>query len=568
MLYLCTLLLYSINLCLNGGSSSPVILAVQQGEQIIPVDTLAPDHTGCVRFEGEKALEPGQYMFVQNNRRLFNFLISDTNRTDISFTATINDSRTREIHVTGSEENNAYIRFYQFLQDKYAMIEKMTDMAEVVRMEETIREYTQFLAERYEGSMLSIIARNIFTPPHSADWDLLHYFDYIDFEDPRFLNTAILPLRLNEFFSRMTVPVPDSLIRYVDRFFERPMHPKVMNYCARYLFTYFFTGEIMGMESVAVHLAEKYFLTGIVEYPDEETRREMENFVLFNKQCLLGMKAPELSLPDRTGEKISVLDIAAPYTLVVFFEDGCPVCSDELLKLRRFIEEYKGPEIRVYAVYAQDKEDVFLRYADFFPTGWITVWDPCFESDFHKKYNVRGTPRFFLLDRQKRIIGRDLGTETLKTLIDQRNKTGLPKRPAAPQLSLQTENGASFSLYDVDAFHTILYFYDPACAVCGLVTKQLYDLYISSGNKDIEVYAVYTGSDYNAWRIWLAEGGYTEWVNVWDAGGSGDVFRLYNVQDPPLIMLLDKDKGILTERLSVEELSYIIKTLMPDEPLF
>lgn len=58
------------------------------------------------------------------------------------------------------------------------------------------------------------------------------------------------------------------------------------------------------------------------------------------------------------------------------------------------------------------------------------------------------------------------------------------------------------------------------------------------------------------------------WVNVWDAGGSGDVFRLYNVQDPPLIMLLDKDKGILTERLSVEELSYIIKTLMPDEPLF
>ncbi|MFA7210535.1 MAG: hypothetical protein WC110_03690, partial [Bacteroidales bacterium] len=100
------------------------------------------------------------------------------------------------------------------------------------------------------------------------------------------------------------------------------------------------------------------------------------------------------------------------------------------------------------------------------------------------------------------------------------------------------------------------------------VTKQLYDLYISSGNKDIEVYAVYTGSDYNAWRVWLTEGGYTEWVNVWDAGGSGDVFRLYNVQDPPLIMLLDKNKGILTERLSVEELSYIIKTLMPDEPLF
>lgn len=200
MLYLCTLILFSINLCLNGGSSSPVILAVQQGEQIIPVDTLLPNTYGCVRFEGEKPLEPGQYLFVQNNKRLFNFLVSDTNCVDISFTATISNSRTQEINVTGSEENIAYIRFYQFLQDKYAMIEKMTDMAEVVRMEETIREYTQFLAERYEGTMLAIIARNIFTPPHAAGQDLLHYFNYIDFEDPRLLNTAILPLRLNEFF--------------------------------------------------------------------------------------------------------------------------------------------------------------------------------------------------------------------------------------------------------------------------------------------------------------------------------------------------------------------------------
>jgi hypothetical protein len=220
-------------------------------------------------------------MFVQNNRRLFNFLISDTNRTDISFTATINDSRTREIHVTGSEENNAYIRFYQFLQDKYAMIEKMTDMAEVVRMEETIREYTQFLAERYEGSMLSIIARNIFTPPHSADWDLLHYFDYIDFEDPRFLNTAILPLRLNEFFSRMTVPVPDSLIHYVDRFFERPMHPKVMNYCPLSFYVLFY-GRNNGNGVCGSTSCRKVFSDSIVEYPDEETPARDGNFVLFN----------------------------------------------------------------------------------------------------------------------------------------------------------------------------------------------------------------------------------------------------------------------------------------------
>lgn len=65
-----------ITLCLSGGGSSPVILAVQQGEHIVPVDTLYPDYRGCVVFEATKTPEPGQYMFVQNNIRLFNFLIS------------------------------------------------------------------------------------------------------------------------------------------------------------------------------------------------------------------------------------------------------------------------------------------------------------------------------------------------------------------------------------------------------------------------------------------------------------------------------------------------------------
>lgn len=55
---------YSISLCLNGGSNESVILAIQQGEYVVPVDTLNSDYVGCVRFTGNSPLEAGQYVFV------------------------------------------------------------------------------------------------------------------------------------------------------------------------------------------------------------------------------------------------------------------------------------------------------------------------------------------------------------------------------------------------------------------------------------------------------------------------------------------------------------------------
>lgn len=562
---------HSIALCLNGGSSSPVILALQQGEQVVPIDTLSPDHLGCVTFRGDTRLNPGQYMFVQDNRRLFNFLISSSEEIDMSFTAHISDGRTSEIMVEGSEENNASIRFYRFLQEKYAQANEIFEhggdpgqaLRDVERLEKTIREYTSFLAEQFDGSMLGIIAKNVFTPDLATEDVSLHYLDNVDFSDQRILNTSILPLRLNEYFTKVLPPVPDTLIFHADRILGGNIHPLVKEYTARYLFTLFFTSEIMGMESVAVHLAKHWFLADPSLCSDKELLGEMETFVQFNRQCLLGMKAPGLDLPDVSGKIRSLNQITAQFTVIVFFEDNCPVCSDELLKLIRYHEDHRDSRVQFYAVYTQGNREVMSRYASFFPKDWIVVWDPDFSSGFHEKYNVRSTPRIYLLNREKRIIGRDLGTETLEKLI--RDNSGEQKivLKKAPDIILETENGSSYALYDIAATYTVLYFYDPACSVCGLVTAGLYDLYMNARDKGLAVFAVYTGNDYVSWRKWLAEGNYTDWTNVWNPSPDDRITKYYNVNEPPLILLLDNEKHIIADRLSLDALAHIINDLMP-----
>lgn len=577
MLKLCLLVAWSLQLCLNGGTTSEVILALQHGEQLVPIDTLLPNHAGCVVFSGDTPLANGQYAFIQDRRRLFNFLISSPEDQEITFTATLNQGRTEEIAQHGSEENQAYFRFYQFLQEQYyrldKVVEEATDSAkaikEVERLENTSREYCQFLAERYQGLMLGLIAQNIFTPTVEPQDAALHYLDYVDFTNPDIVNTSILPLRLSEYITQVIPPVRDSLIFHIDRLLQGPIHPRVGAYCAQYLFTQFFASEIMGMEAVAVHVAEQYFMNGTYTWPNSDEQAEMETYVLFNRQCLTGQKAPALSLPDAQGCAHDLHALSSPYTLVFFFEDGCPTCSSEILKLTAFYKTYQGPELHVYAVYVQDKEEVLQRYTEYFPDTWTTVWDPTFDSDFQHKFNVRGTPRMFLLDRNKTIIGRDIGTETLQQILadapaEQESVTeARPKLPQTPNLMLTTENGESISLYDVQAAHTILYLYDPACAHCAVTTHELYQLFEKNKEKDIQVFAVYTGHDYTSWRIWLAEGGYTDWINVWDAQDSGQITKSYNITEPPVLFILDKDKGIESDHLDIGSLSYIVTELIP-----
>lgn len=557
-----------ITLCLNGGSHAPVILAVQQGEHIIPLDTLLPDKTGCMIYHAEETPGPGQYMFVQNNIRLFNFLISSQEPIHMTFYADIQEGRANEIRVEGSEENKAYLRFYRMLQEQYARLHLLTKdvhdnprvLSQIERLENTLRDYTEFLSEQYEGTMLSIIAKNVFTPVLSESSRPEEYLGYIDFADPRILNTAILPLRIKEYVLPLLALKTEHILLHTDRLLQQDMHPSVKSYVIRYLFSIFYTSDIMGMELVAFHLATNWLITDSLLRAEPELYREVETFIRFNKECLPGMTAPELILPDASGVCHSIHNLDASYTILVFFEDNCTACSKELLKLVDFFERTTLPDIQFVAIYTGTDQKVLEQYTSYFPDGWITLWDPDIHSRFPEKFNVLSTPKLYLLDKEKIIIGRDIGTDTIEQIIEDKRKQEIIL-PQAPRLMLTTENGSSYGLYDVFAPYTLLYLYDPACVSCKEVTDILYDLFTRVKGTGLMVYAVYTGHDYTSWRKWLAEGGYTDWVNVWNPNNDERIYKHFDLGEIPLIYLLDTNKGIIADHLSLKDLIFILREL-------
>ena len=392
---------YTIVLTITGNPGGKVALSLQTTDKIETIDSLPLFSNGSYYFTGQKYLVPGQYTFVQNGRRLFNFLVSFEQNMDLQFYAKIENGQTTELLAYGDAENKAYMELQRFIQDMNRK-PNFTE-ADVKRMDR----YTDSISQRYPNTLLSIVARNISTPPLPK---------YMALHDRRVLNTSILPIRFQSFFTNIVPPQAELIIPHIDSILYSCTDPMVKDWCGSFLLSYFISSNIMGMENVAVHIARKY-LSGEIKHEDPDLIYELANYVAFNEHSLIGMAAPELLLPDVDGRKVSLRNLSAEFTILLFYDEDCIVCQEEIPEIEEVYQHFKSKNVRVYAVYTQNRYEAWRKYILTLNREWTHVWDPDFSSGFHKLYNVTGTPMIYLLNRNKVIIGRQLDTSLLEEIL-------------------------------------------------------------------------------------------------------------------------------------------------------
>jgi hypothetical protein len=70
-------------------------------------------------------------------------------------------------------------------------------------------------------------------------------------------------------------------------------------------------------------------------------------------------------------------------------------------------------------VYTQGDKTEWLEYIhDKGYEDWINVWDAYNLTNFRFFYNIYSTPTIYLLDKDKKIIAKRIGAETLKSLLE------------------------------------------------------------------------------------------------------------------------------------------------------
>lgn len=220
---------------------------------------------------------------------------------------------------------------------------------------------------------------------------------------------------------------PYELISRADAFINTGKTPEETARIAWYIYNYYRSSNIMGYDEIAIYIADSYFLNKRYTLPDESAMMEMRLFAETNRNSLIGMKAPSLTLQDPAGTEIRIPDGDQDYSVLYFYDDECPGCVRTTPALMQYmIRNSAGINFTIYMVYTRNDRERWMDYIQkavqpfTLPANVRTVhlWDPDMTSDFVTKYGVISTPKLFLLDRNGNIIGRELTPTALGQLVD------------------------------------------------------------------------------------------------------------------------------------------------------
>ncbi|MBO7268794.1 MAG: redoxin domain-containing protein, partial [Bacteroidales bacterium] len=206
-----------------------------------------------------------------------------------------------------------------------------------------------------------------------------------------------------------------------------------------------------------------------------------------------------------------------------------------------FVNGYEGGPLSVYAVYADSKEDRWKKYIEenlfiYNPfMNWVNVYDPELESNFQMLYNVIKTPQMFLLDREKKIVGRGLDVKALKELLEERNRQRDETRGFILQFFTPMGGDSERIQEGVDMF------YNSSKGDENLLKEFMYEIYHTLGRSND--YTLQQGA------VYLAEKYILGMPQLWDApflektANEVKIFNMNKLGDIAADMVLETPDG-------------------------
>lgn len=448
---------YSIKVRIDGLTSGQLLLGYHLGDKKYVQDTSLISANGTALFEGKEKLKSGIYLVILPSMNYFEILVGDQNQ-KFELTTQQNDLL-GSLNFVNSPENTAFANYQRYMVEKQTSIkalqDKMKENADDTRLAKTIKDEIDAIDREVKSNWVKVINENpntllaniikamkpLETPefhvspnhanPDSVRWakayhfNRNHFFDGITFSDEGLIRTPILEGRLNMYFDKVLIPIPDTISKEADRVIEMSkVNDEMYQYVLSFLFNKYQTSNIMGMDAVFVHLAEKYYLSGQVSWVDTKVMGKIEERVNALKPNLIGAKAANLILPDNKGVTQNLHQIAAPVSVVYFWDPTCSHCKKVTPELLKLYNEYKDKGFVVYAVYTQGDQPKWFEYIEQNKLNWINVWDPKMNSNFRNNYDIYSTPVIYILDKDKKIIAKRIDPEVVKEILDRELNTG------------------------------------------------------------------------------------------------------------------------------------------------
>ncbi|MCF6341389.1 MAG: DUF5106 domain-containing protein [Bacteroidales bacterium] len=434
---------------IKGFADSRLLLTSYHGDKVKLIDTAFVTKAGFFIFKREENLPGGIYMAVSpEKKKLFEFIL-DKNQ---HFTLTTDTANyTLNMKIKGSDENRIfydYMRFNekQFQENKllkekldslpknneaYILLTNQLDSINQLLVEyklKVIRENPDLFVAKLFSAMREVeIPDSVLQSEDSTlpfKYLKQHYWDYFDLSDTRLLRTPLLSSRVTQYFDQLVVIQPDSVIAAIDEVIRkaRPSE-EVVGFLVWHFVSAYQNPKYMGFEKVFIHLVDEYFSREAIIYTTPSVLESLQERAEILRPLQLGKPAPNLLLIDTNNVFRSFMEINNDFTVLLFWDYDCSFCKKEI-KFLQEIYEKTDFDFEVYAINTNGDHDKWKETVSERRLQWINVNGTLSQTpDFHDLYDVHGSPVIYLLDKQKRIIAKQIGADQIIPFLENYSKT-------------------------------------------------------------------------------------------------------------------------------------------------
>lgn len=439
-------------------------LANHFGSQKYKVDSITIDAKGNGIFKDVKGnVKGGIYLLVfptKGNQYLEMILSGKEKNIELNF----DSSDFSKVNFKNSEENDLFYNDVKYLEPYQREASKLSEEYKTTKdevrkkeLEKLLRAKEKELVDRrvsiinskghtFYSKILSLM-RDIDVPdaPKKADGTIdsnfkyyyfkNHYWDYTDFNDDRLLYTPIFENKFKYYFETLVIKHPDTLKREVDYILSKIKNTNsdMMRFCLASLLNDYANSKIMGQDALYVYIVKNYYAKGKAPWTDSASLKKMIYDADDLEPVLIGKTAPNFAVFDTTLVNYTRLyDMnTKPYKLLVFWSPDCGHCKKEipvldslyptLLKndcdvfsVSTVADEGKGENIEMWKKFIRDNKLKFKNYAD-----------PKYQMSplFKVLYKIKGTPEYYLLDKNNKIIAKKLAPEQIVDFLNNYKKT-------------------------------------------------------------------------------------------------------------------------------------------------
>jgi len=167
----------------------------------------------------------------------------------------------------------------------------------------------------------------------------------------------------------------------------------------------------------------------IKKYPDnphsqdlykkvEEIRKLIDEKKKAEVRLKIGNPAPEIALNNADGQIVALSSLKGKYVLVKFWASWCAPCRQENPRIKKVYQKFRNKGFEIYAVAFDRDKQAWTNAIKTDNIDWINVSDLLYwQSPVAKLYEVESIPFNYLLDKEGKILKKDINVEELESFL-------------------------------------------------------------------------------------------------------------------------------------------------------